>query len=129
MILKTKPLFENFFPTEVKTFFSDRSVDFTLQEGESPFNESQKNYLSTIACISPKNIINIRQVHGKEVLAVSERIKGVPEADGLIINRPGLALAVRTADCIPIFIYDQEKKGSRHIRHCFRRPCHIRFSA
>ena len=104
-----KPLFKDFFPPKVKAFFSDRSIDFSLQEG-SPLNEAQKKYLSSNFNVSSDNVINIRQVHGSDVLAVFGKVEGVPEADGLITNVPGLALAVRTADCIPIFIYDPEKE-------------------
>lgn len=108
--MKTKQLFEGFFSAGAKTFFSNRSVDFTLPEGNIGLTAEQKEYLSTQTKVQPDNIINIRQVHGSEILTVFKKFENIPEADGLITNTPGLALAVRTADCIPIFIYDPQKK-------------------
>lgn len=105
-----KPLFGNFFPPEVKTFFSDRSIDFTLHAGGPPFNKLQEKYLSTKAGVSPDEIINIRQVHGDKVLVVSQKFKTIPKVDAVVTKMPRVALSIRTADCLPIFIYDPKKK-------------------
>ena len=53
-----------------------------------------------------------KQVHGTEVRAVTsadshELFDAIPyEADGLMTDEKGLALAVFTADCVPILLYD-----------------------
>ncbi len=36
--------------------------------------------------------------------------KACPEADAFITNEPGLPIAIRTADCVPVFIYDPVKR-------------------
>jgi hypothetical protein len=47
----------------------------------------------------------VRQVHSDRVIfADAPGIRG--EADALITDQPGFALAVRTADCVPILIAD-----------------------
>ena len=46
-----------------------------------------------------------KQVHGADVL-VAERAGHVGEADALLTERRGLPLAILTADCLPIVIYD-----------------------
>ncbi len=46
-----------------------------------------------------------KQVHGADVL-VAERAGHAGEADALLTERPGLPLAILTADCLPIVIYD-----------------------
>jgi len=54
-------------------------------------------------------------VHEKNIVVVGE--KGVPlktpiaQADGFVTNVPGIALAVRTADCLPIFLFDPRKQA------------------
>jgi YfiH family protein len=104
------PLFGKFFPPEVKTFFSDRSIDFTLHDGKPSFNKLQEKYLSEEAGISTDDIINIRQVHGDNVLVVSQKFKTIPEADAVITKMPHVTLSIRTADCLPVFICDPKKK-------------------
>lgn len=46
-----------------------------------------------------------KQVHGADVL-VAERAGHAGEADALLTERRGLPLAILTADCLPIVIYD-----------------------
>ena len=46
-----------------------------------------------------------RQIHGAEVL-VAERDGRLGEADALLTERAGLPLAIFTADCLPLIIYD-----------------------
>jgi YfiH family protein len=59
----------------------------------------------------------LHQVHGREVLRVgagdgTERptagVDGLPEADGLVTDEPGVVLAVRVADCVPLLLGDPE---------------------
>ena len=51
----------------------------------------------------PEAIIRPIQVHGRDVAVVDERgVAQPPEADALLATRPGLKVAVVTADCVPI---------------------------
>lgn len=51
----------------------------------------------------------MRQVHGAEVAVVEELAPGgaPPEADGLVTAERGVALAVVTADCVPVLLADE----------------------
>jgi len=53
-------------------------------------------------------LVSARQVHGCHVLTVSGAGDGGAEADALVTDRPGLAVAVRTADCVPLLMADPE---------------------
>ena len=47
----------------------------------------------------------VHQVHGRQVAPVDEsNVHKHPEADSLITCRPGIALSVRVADCVPVLI-------------------------
>lgn len=49
----------------------------------------------------------VRQVHSAKVVTVAGPFVGdLPEADGLVTATPGLALAIRTADCAPVLLAD-----------------------
>ena len=48
-----------------------------------------------------------RQVHG---IRVAEAAVGVrPEADALVVRRPGLLVGVVTADCVPVLLVDRRR--------------------
>lgn len=48
------------------------------------------------------------QVHGSECIYVDEHsIKNTPQADAAWTDKPGIGIAIQTADCVPILIADQ----------------------
>jgi hypothetical protein len=49
-------------------------------------------------------VVRMQQVHGDRVVHVRVAGQDVGEADGLLTEQPGLALAVLTADCVPILM-------------------------
>ncbi len=54
-----------------------------------------------------RSIVSMNQVHGTRIARV--RSKGfsiVPRADGLMTDVPGTVLLIKTADCVPIVLYD-----------------------
>ena len=62
---------------------------------------------------NPQKIVRIKQVHGNEIVNVnSNLISSKPyEADALISNQKNILLLIKTADCMPIFIYDKAGSG------------------
>jgi purine-nucleoside/S-methyl-5'-thioadenosine phosphorylase / adenosine deaminase len=58
--------------------------------------------------VEPGRIARMRQVHGAEVMVVRDPPDpdDPPRVDGLVTDRPGLALSVRVADCVPVLLAD-----------------------
>jgi YfiH family protein len=55
-------------------------------------------------------LILMGQVHGDCIRVVEGSgapAEGLPECDGLMTDRPGIALGIRTADCVPLFFVDR----------------------
>ena len=100
----TKPLFANFLPPNVLTFVSDRACDFTLLPDQVKLNPTQEQFLSQKLGIIPA-LVNIRQVHDNRSVVLKKFTEKVEEADGIITNLINQPIAVRTADCLPVFIY------------------------
>ena len=50
-----------------------------------------------------------KQVHGDKINYVTKP-GNAGESDALVTDKPGLTLCISTADCTPIFIYDQKIK-------------------
>jgi YfiH family protein len=57
--------------------------------------------------INPANLVLGRQVHGNKVAVVRKKRTHIT-ADAFITDQPGLALAVLTADCLPIILIDKD---------------------
>ncbi len=64
----------------------------------------------------PDPVLRLRQVHGKEVHIIgadtvidsytAASVDDRPAGDALVTARPGISIAVATADCVPVLIHD-----------------------
>lgn len=77
--------------------------------------ENRKRFLRSLK-INYKSLVCAEQVHGSDARYIRENDKGkgalspdtaIPKTDALITNIRNLPLAVFTADCLPIFLYDR----------------------
>lgn len=68
--------------------------------------------------LAPDRLVTCRQVHGTEIATVEEPWlrEHAPRADGMVTNRPGIALGVLAADCAPVLFADPEARviGGAH---------------
>lgn len=62
--------------------------------------------------IQPQNLSILKQTHSNKAVYVDQasNIKAAIEADGQVTNIPNIALAVLTADCVPILLLDRKNK-------------------
>lgn len=95
------------------------SLNLGANRGDDP-GAVRENYriLCSALGMTHQNLVFSRQVHKDMVRTVTMADAGKGlfrpidyEADGLITNTPGLPLVVFTADCIPILLYDPEKRA------------------
>jgi len=64
-------------------------------------------------------IVRATQVHGSRVIVVSEaparrEVVDTGECDALVTGLPGVALAVQTADCVPVLLAAEDAVGAVH---------------
>ena len=58
-----------------------------------------------------KKLILVNQIHSSKVVQIKEsNLNKMIEADGMITSLDNVVLGVLTADCAPIFIYDNKYK-------------------
>ncbi len=90
------------------------TLNLGLSQGDDPARV-RENYRRFCAAIGADvdRLVCSRQVHGDviRVVTAADAGKGVDrerdyEVDGLVTNVPGLPLAIHTADCIPVLLYD-----------------------
>lgn len=75
---------------------------------------NRKKFLSSLN-IDYRDLITAKQVHGKNVEYMGQENKGngalvyessVMDTDGLITDQPNVPIAILTADCLSVFVYD-----------------------
>ena len=63
--------------------------------------------LATSIGLGEDGVVWMNQVHGDRVVTVAGPVPAaIDDADGLLTTTPGLALAVVTADCVPVLLGD-----------------------
>ncbi|MFN4058301.1 MAG: peptidoglycan editing factor PgeF [Roseinatronobacter sp.] len=59
--------------------------------------------------VAEPDLVTVHQVHSADVVVVDTALSaGHPKADALVTDRPGMALAVLTADCQPVLFADHQ---------------------
>ncbi len=113
--------FAGLFPEELSACCSTRSDgNMSLNHAEAGSSLiNRKNFLADSG-INEKYLVCAKQVHGANVkrVGISERGSGalsyetaLPETDALITREKGLPLAIFTADCLPIFLFDHKNRA------------------
>lgn len=72
--------------------------------------EENRERFFTALGIDPTRVATSHQVHGQEILEVTEsgRYEGY---DALMTNQPNVFVGISVADCVPILVYDQQNKA------------------
>jgi len=96
-------------PDNLCGFFSDRTADFKEYARHGEMTDGQRRYLVDHLGHDPRRVATIRQVHGANIVMIdSAAVPDYPDADGLLTNQVGTVLTVRTADCLPVFIWSED---------------------
>lgn len=114
-------LFEKFPDAKVIYAFSNRAQgNMSLCYGDTKKSlDNRKGFLQELG-IDYRDLICAKQVHGNRVRYVREGDRGkgalsydtaISGTDGLITDRRRLPLAIFTADCLPVFLYDPKAEA------------------
>ena len=60
---------------------------------------------------TPANLTTLKQVHSSTCVFAAGRTGVLGEGDALLENTPGAAVAVKTADCIPVLLVDRAHRA------------------
>jgi polyphenol oxidase len=101
----------------IKHFVTERTPapekEFTLSYSSSPdreFIQGNRKKVADALGITPEKLVMPSQVHKTRVVNVSSatRKDELMETDALITNEKGICIAVMSADCVPILLYDRK---------------------
>ena len=88
-------------------FFTTRA--WPLGSATAGSNLASWNGVARAMDVEPAHLLRVHQVHGASVVVqrTSESVVGGADADIVLSNDPAVALAVQTADCVPLLIADR----------------------
>jgi hypothetical protein len=90
------------------------SLNFSVREGDTPENVSENcNILSSAFGFPVGQFFTLRQVHGSSILVLDSPISenGELEHDAIAACEKGIALCIKTADCVPVLLADRNLKA------------------
>jgi polyphenol oxidase len=92
------------------------SLNMSIKVGDNDANVRKNWDVVAVTFNIPRgNLFQIHQVHGDRILTIDNADSRTfdsqdLEYDAIITNRAGLALCVKTADCVPVLMVDAEKR-------------------
>jgi YfiH family protein len=93
-----------------------KSMNMSFQEGDEEFRVlANWDKLATAFDIPLDNFLVLNQVHKDDILVIRPHgdyftSREALNYDAVVTNRPDLAICIKTADCVPLFIVDRIKK-------------------
>jgi len=91
--------------------YASLNIGFGSDDDKSAVAENRRRAMAALA-LPEKALTTVYQVHGATAVPAAKpwAHADAPTADGLVTNRPGVALGIATADCAPVLFAD-EKAG------------------
>ena len=89
--------------------FDSLNLGGALGDRQRNMRENRRRVLSELG-IPPRRLARAGQIHGAEI-AVVDRGGLYPRIDGLATAKPGLSLAISTADCYSVVIYSPPERA------------------
>ncbi|MCR4623325.1 MAG: peptidoglycan editing factor PgeF [Alphaproteobacteria bacterium] len=76
----------------------------------------EKNLEFVRKSVGAKKLITLNQIHSAKCVVVDEKSESGQEADALVAQSEDIALGILTADCVPVLLFDPNKKiiGAAH---------------
>ena len=84
------------------------NLSFTVGDDKDTVNKNREKFFNSLG-LSTKNVSYQHQIH-EDSISITNEGGYCGESDALITTKQELGLAISTADCTPIFIYDPVKK-------------------
>lgn len=103
---------QQFIDNKVFYAFIDKTHKFSTHvykaDDDTSVNEVETNIRNVEKFLDVDKLFLINQVHGDEVYILDQDTitDFIPIADGVITKRTNVALAIQTADCVPVLISD-----------------------
>lgn len=91
------------------------TLDLGAGRDEAAINENRKRFARALSGKDGTPLVSARQIHSAKAV-YTDRPGGEYECDAFVTDVPGMIIAVKTADCVPILFCDPENRviGAAH---------------
>lgn len=90
------------------------NLGFTQHDTKDNVEQNRRAFLTALCATEASGdswpLMQVKQIHSAIVHRVSASAKEPLTGDGLISNTPGLLLAIKTADCVPVLVADIKRR-------------------
>ena len=103
-------------PGGVSTCYGGKSLNLglTSQDTQANVERNRQLFEQSVGAVEadgkPWPLVQVRQIHS----AITHRIEATsahaPAGDGMITKSPGILLAIKTADCVPVLVADVRRR-------------------
>jgi polyphenol oxidase len=90
------------------------NLGFTKDDARENVEKNRRKLLLVLGAADGRNswpMVALKQIHSDLIHVVHAPEPGRVNGDGLITNVPGVALAIMTADCLPVLLVDRRNKA------------------
>jgi len=90
------------------------NLGFTKHDTRAAVERNRRAFLRQLGAADGRNVwplVTLRQIHSDLIHCVSVLPKQQLVGDGLISATPGLLLAIQTADCLPVILFDAKRRA------------------
>ncbi len=100
----------------VSNCYGGKALNLGLTEHDTKRNveHNRQTLIATLAATGAKGnpwpLVQVKQIHSSIVHRVRAPAHEPLAGDGLITNTPGLLLAIKTADCVPVLVADAKRR-------------------
>jgi hypothetical protein len=86
------------------------NLGFTDWDTKENVLENRRRFQSALG-VTDLKLISLKQIHSDVIHLFDAPPAALCQGDASVTNRPGLLLAVQTADCVPILLVDPKKRA------------------
>ena len=100
----------------VSTSYGGKSLNlgFTSPDAHQNVESNRALFLEAVGATNEDKglwpLAQVRQIHSAVTHRIDNVIPNAPAGDGMITNVPGVLLAIKTADCVPVLIADVKQR-------------------
>jgi purine-nucleoside/S-methyl-5'-thioadenosine phosphorylase / adenosine deaminase len=90
------------------------NLGFTKQDSRSAVERNRLTFVERVGATNRGRLwplLTLRQIHSDLIRYVESPAEHPLAGDGLVTDRPGLLLAVQTADCLPVILMDPRRRA------------------
>jgi YfiH family protein len=90
------------------------NLGFTPNDSRAAVERNRQLFLKKMGVASGRKtwpLVSLRQIHSDLIQSVDRISEPSMAGDGLVTDKPGLLVAIQTADCLPIILADRKRRA------------------